>query len=191
MIKANLSRFIANTAIVLTLCTFISGCAYKNKIANEQTISEEELTAWCPSITMDTDTAFYNTYTRGGNGNPQKVIYQATLSNVTRTCTYPTGKISMVAAAAGRIVPGPQFTGGTVTMPILVEAIEGSRVIYSKKHSYSVPIQSRMEATQFIFKDDQVSFPKPQGRNVKIFISFDVKLENKPTAHNLNTITDN
>lgn len=190
MIKAGLSQVISGSAIILAACAFISGCT-SNKVASELTISAEELRAWCPPVTMDTDTAFYNTYTRGGEGNPDKVIYQATFANVTRACQYPEGKISMVAAAAGRIVPGPQFSGGTVTLPILVRAVEGSRVIYSKKHSYSVPITSKSEATQFIFKDDQVSFPKPEGRNVKIFISFDVKAPTRPVTDTFgNVVTE-
>ncbi|UXM94395.1 hypothetical protein N5853_09775 [Bartonella sp. HY329] len=187
MIKAGLSRFVSSSAIILAACTFISGCN-SNKVASEPTITAEELRAWCPPVTMDTDTAFYNTYTRGGDGKAEQVIYQANFANVTRACQYPAGHISMTVAAAGRIVPGPKFAGGTVTMPILVKAIEGNRVIYSKKHSYSVPISSRTEATQFIFKDDQVSFPTPQGKNVKVFISFDVKAPSRAVVDTFGSV---
>ena len=150
------------------------GCAkFAKKEPSEPRVTEAELLAYCPQVTLTDNTAFYNTYIKGAEGDSTKIIYQAAISDVTRSCSYQDGKLTMKVAAAGRVVPGPQFKPGTVLLPIRVTAKMGDEVVYSKLRPYPILIKSFNEATQFIFSDDQLSMPKPQFRNVQIFVGFD------------------
>lgn len=180
MDKAIFSRFTLAGAMMLTATVFLSGCAKNTaKEPSESKVSEAELRAFCPPIQTEEGSAYFNTYTRGGEGKAEKVIYQAAIRNATRSCHFPGGMMTMEVAAAGRVVPGPQFKAGTVTMPIYVRVTEGANVLYSKTQKYSVSINNNGEATQFIFKDDKVSFPQPSGRGVKVFVGFDIKDKGK------------
>lgn len=156
------------------------GCADKlaKKQPSEPRVTVAELLAYCPQVTLTDNTAFYNTYIKGGEGDSAKVIYQAAISDVTRSCSYQDGTLTMKVAAAGRVVPGPQFTPRMVMLPIRVTAKMGDEVVYSKLRRYPVPIKSA-ETTQFIFSDDQISMPKPQSKNVEIVIGFEKNKNDK------------
>lgn len=136
-------------------------------------ITADELRAYCPRITLRAGTAFYSTYERGGDGDKSKIVYQASLTDVTRSCQYAGGMLNMEVAAAGRIVPGPVARDGTITMPIRIAVVRGEEVLYSKLHQYQTSIAALSPATQFVFKDPSVSIPVPTARNIEIYVGFD------------------
>ncbi len=136
-------------------------------------ITADELRAYCPRVTLRSGTAFYNSYERGFDGDKDRIVYQASLSDVTRSCSYDGGTLTMTVAAAGRVVPGPVAKDGTITMPIRVAVVRGEEVLYSKLHSYQLPIVGNAPATQFVFKDPAASIPAPTARNIEVFVGFD------------------
>ncbi|PYE90617.1 hypothetical protein [Phyllobacterium leguminum] len=139
----------------------------------EARISEAELRAYCPSVILREGTAFFRTYEKGGDKDSARIVYQAAITDVTRACQYGPGTMTMDVAAAGRIVPGPQFKAGAITMPIRVVAMQGDAVLYSKLHKYQVSVSDPSTATQFIFNDKGISFPMPADKNVQVFVGYD------------------
>jgi hypothetical protein len=136
-------------------------------------VTADELRAYCPRVTLRSGTAFYSTYERGGEGDKDRIVYQASVTDVTRSCEYTGGMLNMAVAAAGRVVPGPVAKDGTITMPIRVAVVRGEEVLYSKLHQYQTSIAALSPATQFVFKDASVSIPVPTARNIEVYVGFD------------------
>ncbi|QGA57470.1 hypothetical protein [Brucella sp. 2280] len=141
--------------------------------SGEKRISETELRAYCPSVSLRDGTAFFNTYEKGGDKDPERVIYQAALTDTTRSCQYGNGTLTMDIAGAGKVVPGPKYKTGTIVMPIRVAIRQGDQVVYSKLHKQRVSITNPDTATQFVFNDKGITIPMPDKQNVQIFIGFD------------------
>lgn len=139
-------------------------------------ISEAELRITCPRVTLREGTSFYRTYAKGGDGDPNKLQYQSSITDVTRACTQGMGGIQMNVAVAGRVIAGPLGTGGTVTMPIRIAVVSGDQILYSQLHKYQVTA-SATGATQFIFNDPNVIVP--DGMSVQVFAGYDEGPEKK------------
>ena len=50
----------------------------------EEKVSEAELRGYCPRVTLRDGTAFFNSYQKGGQDDPAKVVYQASISDVSQ-----------------------------------------------------------------------------------------------------------
>ncbi|RAZ92825.1 hypothetical protein DPM33_02850 [Mesorhizobium hawassense] len=109
--------------------------------------------------------------------DPSKVVYQASISDVTRDCTHANGQLSMKIAVAGKVVPGPLFAPGTVTMPIRIAVQHGNDVLYSQLHQYQVQVTDPSAATQFVFTDANVVVPEPSATDYQAYAGYD---ENTP-----------
>jgi len=166
--------------------TALSGCVENTgtKGAAEPKITQAELTAYCPVVVFDESATFYNVYARGGEGKPEKVVYQAVLDDLTRTCRYSEGRLDMQVSAAGRVVPGPEFRSVPITLPVQVRVIQSGNVIYSKVYKYTASGGDGHAAAQFIFSDDKISIPEFDGRNMKVYIGFTVKDRKTTRADN-------
>ncbi|TPI21882.1 hypothetical protein [Mesorhizobium sp. B4-1-1] len=105
--------------------------------------------------------------------DPSKIIYQASITDVTRDCTHANGQMSMKIAIAGKVVPGPVFTPGTVTMPIRIAVQRGDEVLYSQLHQYQVQVADPSAATQFVFVDSNVVVPEPSARDYQAYAGYD------------------
>jgi hypothetical protein len=144
-----------------------------DKAAEEPKVLESELRAFCPPVKLREGTAYFNTYAKGGQDDPAKVLYQASITDVTRTCSNAGGTMTMNVAVAGKVVPGPAGAPGNVTMPIRVAVVRGDEVLYSQLHKHQVAVGDASAATQFLFNDTSVSFPTPQGQDVQVFAGYD------------------
>lgn len=139
----------------------------------EERITDVEVRAFCPKVLLREGTAYFNTYTKGNQDNPEEVIYQATLVDVTRSCTYNAGIVSMTVTAAGRVVPGPQGRSGTITMPIRVAVVNAEGPVFSELRKMDVSVDASSGAQQFLFQDNQISFLQPKDRLMQVFVGFD------------------
>ena len=99
----------------------------KPKQPEEGKVLASELLAYCPRVTLKEDTGVVNKYAKGGEDDPAKLSYQASISDVTRSCSRTTGMLTMNVAVAGRVVPGPAGVSGAVTVPIRVVVLQGER----------------------------------------------------------------
>jgi len=101
------------------------------------------------------------------------IIYQASISDVTRDCSRADGQLTMKIAVAGKIVPGPKFTPGTITMPIRTAVMHGTDVLYSQIHQYQVQVTDPSVATQFVFTDSNVVVPAPTAQDYQAYAGYD------------------
>jgi hypothetical protein len=136
-------------------------------------VLESELRAYCPPIVLREGTAFFRTYAKGAKDDPSKLIYQASISDVTRSCARSAGTMTINAAAAGRIITGPMGAPGSITMPIRVVVVKGDSVLYSQLHKYQVEVAAGSGATQFVFNDPNVVIPIPEPGTLQIYIGYD------------------
>ena len=136
-------------------------------------VTASELTAYCPQVTLREGTASFKSYAKGGQDDPAKLAYQASISDVTRSCTRANGLLTMNVAVAGRVVPGPAGVSGTVKMPIRIAVVEGDKVLYSKLHIHQVAMSNSGAATQFVFNDPNVTIPNPQAQTLEVFAGYD------------------
>jgi len=136
-------------------------------------IRESELRAYCPQVSLPDSAAFYNVYEGGGEGDATRILYQVVIDKTTRACRYGEGQMTMQVAVAGRLVPGPKFKSAALALPLYVEVKRHDEVLYHKKHAYPLTPNSQTVATQFLFKDEAVTFPQPTARNIRVAVGFD------------------
>ena len=156
-----------------------------NREPPKEKVALNELRAFCPRVMLRDGTAYYDSYTKDGkdkdgNADPKKIIYQASIGDVTRSCSYGPGTITVNVAAAGRVVPGPAGKDGPVNLPIRIAAMRGEEVLYTQLHQYPVTISTFGGAAQFVFNDPNVTFPTPPDSKVVVYVGFDQGPEKKP-----------
>ncbi|MEN0002008.1 MAG: hypothetical protein AAF940_14095, partial [Pseudomonadota bacterium] len=95
-------------ALAVTACQTGSPEAVLNV---DDAVTEADLRAYCPRPSLLEGTAILREYTEGNDGNPEEVVYQAAITDVTRSCRYRNGQLFMQVAAAGRVLNGPKGTG--------------------------------------------------------------------------------
>lgn len=144
-----------------------------NAPKQEQQVLESELRAFCPPVELRQGTSFFNTYERGGDQDAGRIIYQASIAGVTRSCTYNNNAIGVTIAVAGRIVPGPKGKAGSITMPIRIVLIQDGQVVKSELYRHPVTIGDTIGATQFVFTDTSISLPGPVSRRTLIYAGYD------------------
>lgn len=157
--------------------------------AEQKKVGIEELRAFCPRVQLRDGTAYYDSYTKDGkdkdgNADPTKIVYQASIGDMTRSCTYGPGTMTVNVAVAGRVVPGPAAKDGSVTLPIRIAVMRGDEVLYSQLHQYPVSITALGGASQFVFNDPNVSFPTPPDTKFVVYAGFDQGPEKKPKQTN-------
>ncbi|MBZ9674140.1 hypothetical protein [Mesorhizobium sp. ES1-1] len=175
-------------------------------------ILASQLRAYCPRVTVRDGTAFFNTYVndvqkprpklkKTGDAaqdaaaqaeadaaaaapaeDSARIIYQASISDVTRDCSRADGQLTMKIAVAGRIVPGPKFSPGTITMPIRTAVMHGTDVLYSQIHQYQVQVTDPSVATQFVFTDSNIVVPEPTAQDYQAYAGYDETAPKGPTG---------
>lgn len=149
------------------------GLAGEDASQSEGAIRESELRAYCPPVGLQEETAIFTTYERGGEGDPDRIVYRTSISDTTRSCSYHQEMGSITAAIAGRVVPGPRGRTGTFTLPIRVEVTRAGETLYSKVFQHPVTIVDTAGATQFVFRDNEIAVPGGIDRLVQLTIGFE------------------
>lgn len=128
---------------------------------------------FCPSVAFREGTTFFRTYERGGDGDPSRVTYQASLAEATRQCRLVDGQLVVNVVAAGRLAAGPKGGPGSLTMPIRVAVVEGDRVLYSQLKRQAATLEGGAATTQFLFSDPDIVLPADVDRRSQIYVGFD------------------
>ena len=145
----------------------------KQKQPEEGKVLASELRAYCPTVTLKEETGSINRYAKGGDGDPAKLSFQASISEATRSCSRQTGMLAMQVAVAGRVVPGPAGASGTVTLPIKVTVIRSDgEVLYSQTQNQQISLGGN-QVQQFVFNDRNVVVPIPEDNTLQVFAGFD------------------
>jgi hypothetical protein len=150
----------------------VLGFGGKEKKPEEGKVLASELLAYCPKVTLKEDTGYFNRYAKGGEDDPAKLSYQASISEVTRSCSRATGMLTMDVAVAGRVVPGPAGVSGIVALPVRVVVLQGGEVLYSQLLNHQVTVGGN-QAQQFIVSDPSVTVPIPADKTLQVFAGFD------------------
>jgi hypothetical protein len=154
----------------------------------KEKVALDDLRAFCPRVQLRDGETVSESYTKDGkdkdgNVDRTKIIHQASISDVTRSCTYGPGTITVNVAVAGRVVAGPAAQTGSVTLPIRIAAKRGEEVLYTQLHQYAVTFSSDGAASQWIFSDPNVTFPTPADRKVVVYVGFDQGPQKKPKTN--------
>jgi hypothetical protein len=151
-------------------------------------VKASDLLAYCPRVTLRDGTAYFNTYAKGGKKSKKAqdadaatdeqdasadIVYQAAITDVTRDCSRNAGTLTMNVAVAGKVVPGPKGSAGTITMPIRIVVVHGADVLYSQLHQYKLQVSDMSAATQFVFNDANVVVPEPSAKDYQVFAGYD------------------
>ncbi|MEO0543801.1 MAG: hypothetical protein AAFY99_08275 [Pseudomonadota bacterium] len=171
------------SAVLVGLCLALAACqtGTPDEVLNvDDAITEADLVAYCPRPTLLEGTAILREYTDGNDDNPDEVVYQASITDVTRSCRYRNGQLFMQVAAAGRVLNGPKGTGGQLNLPIRVAVRQGESIPYSTLGRLDVTVIPGAGATQFIYKDEQIVLPEPTIRNLVVLVGFDEGPYNTP-----------
>lgn len=148
----------------------------------DEGLTADDLRAYCPRVTLHEGTAILRTFTKGKKDDPNEIVYQATITDVTRACKYEGGNLYMQVAAAGRVVWGPKGAGGSgsLELPIRVAIRQGDNLPYSKLGKIQVTVPPTGDAQQFIYKDEQVVIPAPTAPTLQVLTGFDEGPYNTP-----------
>ncbi len=141
--------------------------------AAEGKVKESDLQGYCPRVTLRDGTAYVNMYAKGGQDDPNKLLYQAAITDVTRSCTHDNGMLNITVAVAGKIVPGPAGSPTTITLPIRIVAVQGEGVAYTQLHKHPVTMGDMSSATQFVFNDPNLSLTETGKKDIQLFAGFD------------------
>lgn len=134
-------------------------------------VTVDELQAYCPRVMMRTQNAINDTFQRGGDGDPTKLVHRASLSDTTRACAYNGGMLSITVAVAGRVVPGPAGSAGNVQLPLRLSVYRDTELVDDRTISQPVAITDVAGATQFVL-NDTITMPNPDARNIRILVGF-------------------
>ena len=144
----------------------------QGQATERETVTAEELTAYCPAVVQDERATVWNSYQRGGDGDATKLLFRAAITDTTRSCTYAGGMTSMTIGLAGRVIPGLAGTSGAVRLPLRITVYQDTAEIHSQRFDHEVAIADTAGATQFIVVDRNFSMPNPTSRNVRVVVGF-------------------
>lgn len=173
----NLLRF----APVLISAALIAGCTSADPRsvlspggANQQVEADPTVVQGsCPAVTLREGTSYYTTYAKGGDGDPAKVIHQASITDTTRQCRLSGDQLIVTVVVSGRVVGGPAGKSGEVNLPIRVVVLNGETVLYSELQKHPVVMTAGGSAEQFIYTNASVTFPASVSSSAKLYAGFD------------------
>ena len=140
---------------------------------DEGKILASELFAYCPNVTLREGTALFNSYAKGGQDGPDKLVYQTAITDVTRSCKYVDGQMTIKVGVAGKVVVGPAGGAGAIIMPIRVAVTRGEEVLYSELHKHAVQVTDLAQATQWLFIVSNITIPNPKAPDIVIYVGYD------------------
>lgn len=176
------SNSFSRLAAALATCAVLAGCTAADtaKVLNpnggtaiDSVTQAPIVQGFCPEVRLREGTAYFRTYARGGEGDPEKVIHQASITETTRQCRTDGTTMTMTVQATGRVLAGPAGGPGGVVLPVRVVVMAGDEVLYSELQKQTVTLPQGEPTTQFLFTNSKVAFPAASSRAVKIWVGFD------------------
>jgi hypothetical protein len=126
----------------------------------------------CPEVLLREGTAYYTTYAKGGDGDPAKVIHQASISDTTRQCRISGDQLVVTVVVTGRVVGGPAKSG-EVNLPLRVVALDGETVLYSELQKQPVVMTAGGRRSSSSTPMPSVTLPAGASRTAKLYAGFD------------------
>lgn len=184
MQKGRISVFfkVSRAVVPLLLPGLLAGCNSSSSLSEAapraQAGTSVVVQAICPQIYLRDSTASHREYLKGGKDDPEKLVYQASFADTTRSCTTNGDQITISVMAQGRVVAGAAGKAGTVSLPVRVEVTETSmqqveQSIYAQNLRYPAEIPADSLSAQFLFSKTDVVIPASAAQNAKVYIGFD------------------
>ncbi len=193
----NITKSWVGACLSLALLAGISGCNSTKSTdaldlgaapapgAAKEVVKSSDLLGFCPQVTLREGTASTTKYEKGGDADPARIVYQGSISDVTRSCSRVDGQVKITVAVAGKVVPGPKASGEPTSLPIRVAIVQDETVLYSELQQFQVTVVAGQAATQFVFTDPNPVLGVDNIKATQIFVGFDegpVKTEKKSAA---------
>jgi hypothetical protein len=128
---------------------------------------------YCPPVEVRLDGASYVVYERGGEGEPSRIRYQATLSQYPRSCTDVAGTLTIRLGLAGYLLSGPRGGPGSVIAPLHVQIVQDNTVVVLDR---PLPTQVTVPAGAVrgaFSRVEEFVVPSPPRENMRVVIGFD------------------
>lgn len=173
---------ISRAVVPLSLLGFLAGCNSSSSLSEAapqaQAGAAVVVQATCPQIFLRDSTASHREYLKGGQGDPEKLVYQASFADTTRSCSTNGDQLTISVMAQGRVVAGAAGKAGAVSLPVRVEVTETGmqqveQSIYAQNLRYPAEIPADSLSAQFLFSKTDVVIPASAAQNAKIYIGFD------------------
>ncbi|MBW8640131.1 hypothetical protein K1W69_23250 [Hoeflea sp. WL0058] len=164
---------------LVSLMALVAGCNTSGNTGGAGAIDEKlgakVVQGGCPSVQLRDGTAYIRRYARGGEDDPQKIVYQASITDTTRQCSITGSQMNITVVAAGHVAAGPAGGAGVVKMPIRVAVVENgtNNVIYSELTQFETSLPEGAPTAQFLFNDSNINIPISASRSVRVFVGFD------------------
>lgn len=128
---------------------------------------------YCPPVEIKVGGPAYTVYERGGEGDINRLRYQATFSDFPRNCTDQSGVLTIRLGIAGFLLSGPRGGPGTLTVPIRVEVIQDNDVVVLDR-ALPTPVTVPAGAVRGQFaRTEELVVPSPPRENMRVVLSFD------------------
>ncbi|MEM7461412.1 MAG: hypothetical protein AAF362_01890 [Pseudomonadota bacterium] len=161
-----------------------------NEIAAVQPPNDEvqDPRAYCPKTLMRAGTETLNVYPDEMKADDpeksKKLRFRATITRVARECNYAGEFLNIKVGAAGRALSGPAGETGQFSMPIRIAVTAGDEVLYSNLKDVPVEIPVGRTNGNFSYVDPAITIPKPENKNIIIYVGYDEQRTDDPAAGN-------
>jgi hypothetical protein len=126
---------------------------------------------YCPAVEIRQGGAAYVVYERGGDGDPGRIRYQATISEFPRNCVDEAGTLTINLGVAGLLLTGPRGSAGSVTVPLRIEVVQDTAtVVYDRVFPTTVTIPVGALRGEFT-RVETIVVPSPPRENMRVYVS--------------------
>lgn len=179
--SVNVSRGVVAVSLVM----FLSGCnagslggglglssSQPGNAAAAAAAQQAVVQGFCPQIALRDGTSYYRTYVRGKDGDAEQVIFQASLADMTRSCSRTDTTLTINALVQGRLIAGPQGKAGAINLPVRVTVMDGDQEVFNEVEQYPVTLADVNMPTQFVYSK-AVTVPNTVSGTARVSIGFE------------------
>ncbi len=163
-----------------------SGVAERLGLSGEQSPSDEQApppvargeTRPCPQAIIRDGTQTLRVYEPAGEGDPDFVRYQGSITKVARECIYAGDEIVTIKfGVQGRVVIGPYGRPGTYSLPIRAVFVpRGGEPVWGQLYQVSVTIPEEGTNAAFQLVEQTAAYTIPPGTSMSnhaVYVGFD------------------
>lgn len=129
---------------------------------------------YCPDLRVREGTEMLRRYERGKEGDPDSIIWQASIGDTARECLYDLeGNLILRIGVSGRVLAGPKGGPGVVNLPLRIAVVKYQEaVLYSDLKQLAITIPAENST---VFRNVyEITVPSPgRDRDYLIYVGFD------------------
>ncbi len=134
----------------------------------------KKINGYCPTVSILGDTNVYQSFAKGGEGQANKLIHQANITQTARECTDMGAEMYIKVGVAGRVLGGPASVNkDKAELPLRVVVKQKDSVLYSQLHKVPVMLAPPDRSGMFAKVVEGIAIPMPRERDVQILVGFD------------------